>query len=279
MKVYNQGVRKGSEVYFHTRSAQAKAMFFYPLCVGHYLCDGTYHVRRASYNSFLVLYVVRGSGYILAGGAEQPLSAGQFALLDCYAPHGYGTHTEWEIYWLHFDGVLCRDYYRACTAQGCVFAPANSQAAAYALTRIFEDFDKKRAVNEAVISRRITDLLTELLCAGGPVSEGRPGVSDAVMAYISENLDRPLTVEQMARHVSLSPYHFSRLFRQETGFSPHEYLLRTRISMAKYLLRGSGLSVKVIAFRCGFAGESSFCTAFKRLEGVTPAGYRSENLP
>ena len=96
------------------------------------------------------------------------------------------------------------------------------------------------------------------------------------MAHFSEP-DLDLAV--VAGQVNVNPAYFSTLFRQETGFSPHEYLLRTRISMAKYLLRGSGLSVKVIAFRCGFAGESSFCTAFKRLEGVTPAGYRSENLP
>lgn len=279
MKVYNRGVKKESEIYFHTRSSQAKKMFFYPVCVGHYFCDSTYQVRRTSYNSFLILYVVSGSGYILSEGEEKTLTAGNFAMLDCYAPHGYGTHTQWEIYWLHFDGPLARDYYDCCAEYGNIFTPVNSYAGGYELCKIFEAFDKHRKVSEAVISRRITALLTDLLCAGNESAERKTAITDAAMAYISENLDQPLTIEQMAQHVSLSPYHFSRVFKQETGFSPHEYLLHTRINMAKYMLRGGDLTIKVIAFRCGFSSESSFCTTFKRIEGITPARYRSENLP
>lgn len=62
MKIRERGVLAESEIYFHTPSEMARRMFFYLRCTGRYLCDETYAVQRQSYNSFLILYVVRGQG-------------------------------------------------------------------------------------------------------------------------------------------------------------------------------------------------------------------------
>lgn len=279
MKVYNQGVLEESEVYFHTHSFQASQMFFYPMCVGHYMCDKTYHVQRQRYNSFLIMYVVRGEGYIEEEGGKKPLKADSFAFLDCYQPHGYGTDKGWEIYWLHFDGIMARRYYAACTEGSRILTPASSYAGARSLRKIFETYSTSHKVNEAVLSRRITDLLTELLCARSEMdSEGHSGMVEETLAFISENANQPLTLQDMADHASLSPYHFSRIFKRETGFTPHEYLVYTRVNMAKYMLRGGVHTVKSIAFQCGFNSECSFCTTFKRVTGKTPAEYRRQTL-
>lgn len=119
MKIRERGVLAESEIYFHTPSEMARRMFFYLRCTGRYLCDETYAVQRQSYNSFLILYVVRGQGYCYVDDARVPLSAGHFALLDCYRPHRYGTDTGWEILWIHYDGVLARDYYEAVVNTRC----------------------------------------------------------------------------------------------------------------------------------------------------------------
>ena len=62
MKVYSKGVLPSSEIYFHTPSETARNLFFYPLCVGHYWCSGEYRVDRSSYNSYLALFVEKGTG-------------------------------------------------------------------------------------------------------------------------------------------------------------------------------------------------------------------------
>jgi len=79
----------------------------------------------------------------------------------------------------------------------------------------------------------------------------------------------------------MSPYHFCRVFKQKTGFTPHQYLLNARVNAAKFFLKTTDLPNKSIIVRCGFNSESGFCTVFKRLTGRTPRQYRmnqKENL-
>ena len=94
-------------------------------------------------------------------------------------------------------------------------------------------------------------------------------------AFISEHFAEKLTISQLASLVSLSDYHFIRIFKRQTGFTPHEYILNTRMNTARYLLKNSTLSVKDICFSTGFSCESVFCNTFKRREGITPAQYRA----
>ena len=70
------------------------------------------------------------------------------------------------------------------------------------------------------------------------------------------------------------PDHFLRVFKRETGFTPHEYVINTRLSNARYLLRNTAMSVKDICFSCGFSSESAFCITFKKRAKMTPAQYR-----
>ncbi len=61
MKVYQEGVLPESDIYFHTCSSQAKELFFYLLCTGKYFCNERYYVDRQAYDSYLILYVKKGS--------------------------------------------------------------------------------------------------------------------------------------------------------------------------------------------------------------------------
>lgn len=90
-------------------------------------------------------------------------------------------------------------------------------------------------------------------------------------------MDQPLSLEQMARQSSLSPYYFSRLFKEETGYTPHQYLVMVRINAAKYYLKSTNLSIKQITQRCGFSSQSNFCAVFRRFTGETPGVYRDDD--
>lgn len=279
MKIYDSpGILETSDLYFHTHSAQAQSMYFYPLCTGHYYCDSTYVVKRQSYNSFLAIYVRQGSGFAEQDGNRVPLHEGSLVLLDCYKPHLYFTNTGWEIYWVHFDGVLARKYFEAATRNGMAFVPRNPHNAERCLSRLFENYRRHSKVNEALVSKIITDLLTELiLCGSDDVSKDSSGnMIEEIMTYISENVNQPLTLEKLAKQASLSPFYFTRVFKKETGYTPHEYIILVRIELAKFLLTTTGASIKEIAFRSGFDNECSFCTSFKKTTGTTPLKFRGK---
>jgi len=280
MNVSEPGVLRDSAAYFHTCSAQAKKMFFYPLCTGRYRCDGTYRVERTHYDSFLVMYVARGSGYWSSGGQEIPVPEGSLLFLDCYRPHCYGTRSGWEIYWLHFDGVLARPYFETFAADGAFLMQSDAAVCVRSVRKIFESFDRRCPVSEPMISKRIDDLLTGAILALQQEKKQlkRLGAIDESVQFIAEHVEQPLTLEQLAASVSLSPFYFARLFKQETGFSPHEYIVRARVDKAKYLLISTSLPLKEIACRCGFGNECSFSTLFKKMSGCTPRGYRMQGM-
>ena len=84
---------------------------------------------------------------------------------------------------------------------------------------------------------------------------------------------QPLSVEELARHACLSPFHFHRLFVAFTGETPHRYLRRLRLDRARALLRSGTVSVTDAAQACGFDSPTSFSTAFARQFGAPPRTF------
>ncbi|NLF26943.1 MAG: AraC family transcriptional regulator [Clostridiales bacterium] len=281
MKVRERGVLPTSDVYFHTASETARRMYFYVRCVGQYQCDGNYCVRRQSYDSFLILHVLAGSGYCELDGRRVPLQQGSFALIDCYRPHCYGTDEGWEILWIHFDGVLAREYHQAIVgAKKQVIAPPNPYNAMRGLSKIYRMYHHEKRAVEPLISKNITSVLTEFLIFDGTAEKRaeHSGNIEELLNFISENIDQPLTLEQLAQKVYLSPFYFSRVFKKETGYTVRDYLIHTRINAAKFYLKTTQLSLKEISYRLGYSSDSTFCTTFKRVTGTTPLDYRSHSV-
>jgi AraC family transcriptional regulator len=94
--------------------------------------------------------------------------------------------------------------------------------------------------------------------------------------YIQEHLDRDLSLAELAGVAQLSCYHFARLFKQSTGYSPHQYHIKCRIDRAKQLLKEESLSLANIAQIVGFANQGHFNYHFKRLTGITPKAFQSK---
>jgi AraC family transcriptional regulator len=93
--------------------------------------------------------------------------------------------------------------------------------------------------------------------------------------YVDENLDRNISLADLAGVAQLSVFHFMRKFRAEFGCPPHAYVIGRRIEHAKRQLARRDVPLKVVAANCGFSDQSHMTRLFRRLLGTTPAEYRN----
>ncbi len=277
---YETHILPNSDYYVYTPSTLAKKLFFYPICIGSFRYDGGYRLTRDSYDSFLMMYILKGTCFVTVGSHTMQAMAGQLILLDCYAPHAYGTDSGFEALWIHFDGPMARSFYETIVSEkGSLLYPAHPDAIHRSLYDIYDTFRSRAPIAEDQISGTITNILTDLLSSENTQQvsgQTQIGISEAI-SHINKYFYKPITLQELADIAALSPYYFSRVFARETGMTPHKYLISTRMANAKFLLKTSLMSVKEVAFHSGFSDESGFCTAFKKQEGMTPKEYRSSN--
>jgi transcriptional regulator GlxA family with amidase domain len=98
---------------------------------------------------------------------------------------------------------------------------------------------------------------------------------EPVMAWIEDYLGQHLTLAAMAGRCGMSERTFSRRFREQTGTTPMQWLLRARVRRAQYLLENSDYPIERIAEQAGFGSATAFRERFKRVTGTTPQGYRA----
>jgi AraC family transcriptional regulator len=92
--------------------------------------------------------------------------------------------------------------------------------------------------------------------------------------YINEHLDQNLTLAEIAATVRMSSNYFASLFKQSTGLTPHQYVMKCRIEKAKQLLRHQELALVEICQEVGFASQSHFTRVFRQHTQTTPKAYR-----
>jgi AraC-like DNA-binding protein len=99
------------------------------------------------------------------------------------------------------------------------------------------------------------------------------------LEYIQDQLDTDLTVSGIAQAVGMSPDHFTRLFKESTGQSPHQYVVEARVRKAKELLTTGKFTISEAAFHVGFADQSHLTHHFKRVFGLPPKRLLSRRRP
>lgn len=271
-------VKDQSEIYFYNPSSTAQRLFFYPICLGHFIYEPNYHLIRNSYDSFLLMYITKGFCNIITQGKQYVATKGALVFIDCYQPHEYYSDNGWDCLWIHFDGSLARDYYNSITGSlGNVFSLTMSDSIENNMNRMLSIFSENKIVKEAVISNIITNIFTDLFismseaCTDTNISS----MIDRVTSYIHEHPNSDLSLSHLAALANLSPFYFARIFKKETGKTPHEYVMSSRINTAKFYLKTTRLTVEEIGLTLGFPTASSFCASFKKLHGISPLKYRN----
>lgn len=95
-----------------------------------------------------------------------------------------------------------------------------------------------------------------------------------VLDLIENDLAEDLSLKVLANAAGLSEYHFLRMFKQSTGYTPHQYVINQRIERARELLKKTDMSITEIAYLLGFSTPAHFTHHFRRKTGFTPREMR-----
>ena len=117
---------------------------------------------------------------------------------------------------------------------------------------------------------------TSEICSNMESAREKEAVSiiEKAKSYIRDNYKKDISLDEVSREVDISPYYFSKLFKQETGGNFIEYLTGVRLRNARELLKDSELSIKEICAESGYSDPNYFSRIFKKYEGVTPSEFR-----
>ena len=251
-------------------------MYYNVLCAGHFYCDGNYHLVRENYDSFLLLYVVDGTFTFVNNGKQLTAEKGDTVILDCYKSHEYFTNDYLESFWVHIQGVNCRDFYEEIAENnGNIIKFKSENRVKERISRIFKGVE--HSVFQEELSLEVYKLFLELVNPAAVKSKDETIHKENIQEikeYISGHLNEKITVNLLADTAHMSPTHFSRVFKSQTGFSPYDYVVMSRLNKAKECLLTTEMSVAEIAYETGFNSEANFVYCFTNNEGVSPGKFR-----
>jgi transcriptional regulator GlxA family with amidase domain len=116
--------------------------------------------------------------------------------------------------------------------------------------------------------------LRQIVAGADPLAPLTSALVKRTVAYLQQHHDQTLSRQEIAEAIGVTESYLSRIFRQELGLSPWEYLARYRIRQARQLLRATNDSVADIAVRVGFDDQAYFTRVFHKYAGCSPTVYR-----
>ncbi|MBS4208866.1 helix-turn-helix domain-containing protein [Bacillus sp. FJAT-50079] len=269
-----KGVLPRSRIYFHTSSMFAKQSLYYLSNAGSYFSSNLYETKRDKYEQYLFIHVKKGTMKVKYEDQEFIATENSFIFLNCYHPHLYKALENTVFDWFHFSGNASKEYFDLLFHKsGCVYSLENHWIIPEYIRRILTMMENNK-VDEHAASIIIHKILYELDKLSNQTNDSREETIIRAISYIENNYSEDISLTAIANDVKLSPYHFSRLFKKQMNCSPHQYLINYRINNAKKLLYNTKLSIKEIAFTCGFNSVSHFTTTFKKHVDVSPNKFR-----
>lgn len=153
------------------------------------------------------------------------------------------------------------------------------------LLEIEAEYQKKSYGYQLMIKSKLLNIFTELIrnfqdegkSIASPAQKSRRlDQLQVVFETINSRLSEPLTIDELAALVFMTPSYFCTFFKNSTGFTPTQYIHKIRIARSIDLLKSTSRSISDIALDCGFNNLANFNRIFKRTTGQTPSALRAQ---
>lgn len=270
-----------------TPSKDVMATGMWVTACGHHVADQRYQLPARVTGECVVILTVAGSGWVRVGDRRGEVGADDLLLLPPGVDHGYGTGPSgrWDLLWAHVGGPAVAPLLSFWPAIGD--ASALHTGRAEELTRLLSaamvELTERRDGYGIAAAGHVGQALRTAIVEARRGSERAPdraaAIAEDVQEYVQAHLASALRLDDIAKHVHLSPAHLCRVFKATTGFSPLEYATKQRVNRAKGLLQASDLPVRQIARQVGYDDASYFTRIFKATTGCSPLAFRRLHRP
>jgi len=235
--------------------------------------------RHDGWHTEHIIFTLEGAATAIVNGRRVHCPPGSLLLMPKESSYSYWIeqkHKVWNYLWIEYDGDWARKLTAMLGLQKSYLVPKCINGEII-INRLFATLKAKG--NSALYEA--SAYLWQLLAAAEETqrktdapSDYRQKIIEDTISYMQQHLEQPLSVGDLADMVNMSRFHFSRVFKNHTGFSPMKYLQRVRINRARELLRTNSFIIADVAAQVGYPVVQHFSTVFKKEVGLTPGRFQ-----
>lgn len=239
-----------------------------------------------------MIYVLSGGCTYTIGNGTYRVKKGDMLVLNPNVPHGKSVRTGEEILELHigFGNIniegLPRNHLVDPSSPSVYSLQEYEQEFLRCCSDICSEQENNEPGCELMIKVHVMKLLIYFMKAtrtdihrntnslAGFDSSDRAVIVNTLMKYLNENYMRQISLETISKSIYLSPAYISKVFKEETGETPINYLIKVRLSKAREMLLEGGHSIKSVARAVGYDDAYYFSKLFKKYHSVSPSKVR-----
>ncbi|MBP1663951.1 MAG: AraC family transcriptional regulator [Bacteroidetes bacterium] len=253
-----------------------------------YFPKAKYHYfRRTSAEStnYLFIYCTEGYGWYELDGVKYKVLPQHFFILPKGKAHAYGSDIKnpWTIYWIHFDGKKANFFADGFDRLTHISSEKSSRIEER--IQLFEEILSTLKGGYSIDNLQYSSTLLmhffgsikfiKLYREHNNDKNSQVDVVDEAIHFMRENMNRNLTLKDIADYVRYSPSHISSLFKRKTGCSPLNYLIDLKIKKACYYLCFTELKINQICMMVGIEDPLYFSRIFTKKMSVSATEYRN----
>lgn len=254
-------------------------------------CDPSHSFGPAARNHFLFHYILSGTGVLNANNEKgitksYQVKSGQGFMIF---PHQICTYIAdqslpWEYVWLEFDGLRAKELVDTAglSCDSPIYRARYKDIAVTMKEEMLHIVNHKEASPFHLIGHLFLFLDSFVSSSASIITKNSSGLRDfyikEAVAFIEQNFQNPITIEEIAKSCGLNRSYFGKIFHESMGKSPQDFLISYRMTKAAELLKLTPLSIADVGNAVGYENQLHFSRAFKHVYGISPRQWRNEHL-
>lgn len=248
---------------------------------GWHRCNDLYYHKRINGQShYMIFFSLSDGGRAQIGDKFYEIPASSMVIFPPEVFHEYYTAqgSWWEFYWIYYSEEHSDFFQKLIDSFGYVIEMPKVNQIGKLLENLFpERFTSDEISYEITASQIMSQILHIVLedtYGNAANHKGKNTIVQKVIHEIELSYDQKLNIEDLADKHFLSVQHLIRIFKEDTSYTPYEYLKKYRLQKGCELLISSSFSIGEIAEKVGFSNGNNFIYQFKREYNMTPGEYR-----